>query len=234
MGFNLSFFYFWRTLHQGKLYVIFSIFFLPIVSLAYYLSNTTNADSSAILTIYPFVIPILSFMCSVPLMSFFRSDDRSGFYEYLFATTDINVRKLYQSLFIGAILVVAIPITILSILMMSLSFFTDSIFVLSGTYAIFLVYTIPVSFSIPPLMLAIATTWSITTVPIRGPMTTSPAGGVGMIGVAMVVIPMLIYNDLGVFEGMRFIGIYSFSVFLVFLIIYAISVKRLTPERFLP
>lgn len=231
MEFSLPLFYFRRCISQGKLYLIFATVFPPAVIMVFLLANPVAFSFAGGFLALMVIAPLMSIMANYPLLSFFVSDKRKGFYEYLFATTETDVSRIYSALFLGVVLVTSIPLVVTYSIAFAASYITMTL--PSNYLVLFLIYSLPLSYLAPLLTIVVATTWSLTTVAIRGPITTSPVGLAGFFGFVASGLPIFIQNYF-LWMGAGFFEIYSLVVFLIFAAISVLSIRTLVPERFLP
>lgn len=231
MSLSLSKLYLRRMLSQGKLYIIIGLAIPLGFTLGQLIINPNTISLNGVLSAYPMIMPITGIWGIIPLVTFLASDRRSGFFEHLFATTEINAEKVYFSLSVVAIIITTIPVV--TLMSVSLIFFGTGTTLPSNYTSMLLAYSLPISYIVPLVVLVVASTWSFTTVAIRGPLTSTPAGIVPVVGLLIVLVPIFVQNHLGSFSLVEFLEIYTGSTFVLVAILFFISTRILSPERFL-
>lgn len=232
MAFHLSRFYIRRVITHGKWYIGLGLAIPLGFLLAEYVGDPFTSNLNSVFAAYPMIMPITGLWGIIPLVTFLSGDRRSGFYEHLFATTGLTVEKVYYSLSAVSVFITSIPVVILLAVSFGVSAFTSAL--PAGYVLTLMVYSIPVSYMAPLLVLIVASTWSFTTKTIRGPLSSSPAGIVPILGLMITFVPVFIQDHLGAFSVMEFLEIYSASTLLLLLSLGILSVRLLKPERFLP
>ena len=233
MACSLSLFYLKRTLKQGKLYVIMGTILIPFaLPLAFFLLNPGSFNISGVFAAYPLIMPYAGIITSIPVVSFFISDRKEGFYEYLFSTTETSVGKVYRAISLSSIYVTSIPLAAISIAALGISFFSTP--APPEFITTLLLFSIPLAYAAPVMMLIIGSTWSVTTMAIRGTLGNAPAGMAGIIVMIIIIVPVLVQRHLAPSSVDEFLGFYSLAVVMLLSALAAVSIRILSPERFLP
>lgn len=229
--FSLSAYYLKRTFKQGKWYVIPAVALLPLITLSSYISNPSSVTIAENLSIYPEMIPLATLFSTYPLIQFFVSDRRKGFFEYILATTEIKVRSIYLALLLGALTLAAIPVTIDTFIFYVLY---DIVQHLPKEFYMMLVFSIPISFIVPPMVIVVASTWSVMTRPIRGTVGVQQAGLAPGIGVILIEGPIF-YTFINSSPKVNStLGIYSITLFFALMTLFLITIRIQRADRFLP
>ena len=233
MTFKIYHFYLKRLLEKGWLYIVIGLAIPLVFILASFLQNPSKPDFNGIFSVYPIILPLTGIWGMIPLVSFFASDRRTGFFEHLFATTDTKVKGVYYALFIDSILITVLILSIIIGVSLCISIVTAVPLPVNFVKTL-IFYSIPVSIATPIITLLVAMTWSFTLRVIRGPLASNPAGIAPILGVALVEFPVFIEPRIGSFPIMYFLSLYSLSIIALLLSLAILALKLSKPERFLP
>lgn len=232
MAFSLSEFYLKRVLTHGKWYLIIGLAFPVAITLAILFEGKDPYTLSSAYSSYTFVMPITGLWGMIPMVFYLVSDRRTGFYEHIFATTELRIQNVYGSLIKDSILITSIPVAFTFLLSLGLGLY--GIPLPPGYLSLIMAYSLPVSYITPLFALVVAATWSFTTRIIRGPFTSAPAGFLPLIGIVIVLIPLYLQDYIKSLPLIELMGFYSLAIFILFLAVLVIALRIMKPERLLP
>lgn len=227
--------YFDRYLRSGKIYLMISIL-LPLIMIIAFPPQER-------LIMLPFLLPLFAVIGSIMAPALYSEDKSSGFYEFALSSTKITISDIFWSIITIAITFTLIVLAVLLIIVSAVIWF--SVGTIPTLFKIEIgIYTIPIS--IIAALISSSVSFVSEAFTKRLSYVNSPAGVAPIFGVAVAVIPLLIFLSSGLlfqaygpapvdyaslYTGF---GIYIGAAFLVFVFILLLLTKRMVRERFLP